>query len=65
MLNKYYQGIAIACFLLMSLAGCQKSDPDDHLFKDQEMALKKAQSVQKMLTEKIDQDRKAIQEATE
>jgi len=65
MTYKHYMGAALGGILLFNLAGCQKSDKDDHVFKSQENALKKAQAVQKLVTDRIVLERKRIQDATE
>lgn len=67
------KSVVFAVFLL-SMSSCQKeannvnsnaNKNDDHVFKSQEMALKKAKQLQNTLTEKIEKDAKRLQQATQ
>ena len=63
--NKISVVILVVTSVFFGLTGCQKPEEGEHIFKAQEKALNKAKSLQNTIDEKMEKDRKRVEEATQ
>lgn len=63
--NKVGIVILVVTIAFLGLSACQKPEEGEHIFKAQEKALNKAKSLQNSINEKMDKDRKRLEEATQ